>query len=141
MQELQPFVGEWRVEVTAPWATDVDARATFERDLDGRFLIQRVEIDVDVAPDSFSVIAAAAAGDGYTQHYFDSRGVVRLYAMTFDGRTWTLERTKPDFSAFDFAQRFTGTFSDGGDRIDARWEITNDAGEFELDFEISYVRI
>jgi len=31
------------------------------------------------------------AGDGYTQHYFDSRGIARLYAMTFDGRDRELD--------------------------------------------------
>jgi hypothetical protein len=35
-------------------------------------------------------------------------------AMTFDGRTWTLERTKADFSPLDFHQRFVGTISDDG---------------------------
>jgi hypothetical protein len=25
------------------------------------------------------------------QHYFDSRGVARVYAMTFDGRDWELD--------------------------------------------------
>ena len=38
----------------------------------------------------------------YLQHYSDSRGVARLYAMTFDPRIWTLERTKPDLSPPDF---------------------------------------
>jgi hypothetical protein len=49
---------------------------------------------------------------------FDSRGTARLYAMTFDGRTWTLERTKPDFSPLDFHQRFVGSISDDGATID-----------------------
>src|SRR4051794_5971332 len=36
-------------------------------------------------PDGLWVIAAESDGDRYNGHYFDSRGIVRLYAMTFDG--------------------------------------------------------
>ena len=49
-------------------------------------------------------------------------GVARLYAMTLDAGTWTLLRESPDFSPLDFAQRFTGTFSDDGDTIRGTWE-------------------
>ena len=144
MQRLEPFVGEWKLEVNAPWApADVDARTTFEWTLGGAFLIQRSQVDVPEAPDGLCVIAPAFGREGWTQHYFDSRGVVRLYDMTFDGRVWTLERTRPDFSDFNFAQRFFGEFSDDGNRIDGRFEITPgpDSREFELDFEITYTRV
>ena len=55
---------------------------------------------------------SADPGTGaYTQHYYDSRGVVRLYAMTFSDGLWALTRESPDFSPLDFQQRFTGTLS------------------------------
>ena len=82
-----------------------------------------------------------AAGGGFTQHYFDSRGVVRVYAMRFDGRGWTLERRTADFSPLDFHQRFEGTLSEDGLWIDGRWLISHDDGAtFEVDFPLSYVR-
>jgi hypothetical protein len=31
-------------------------------------------------------------------HYFDSRGLARIYEMTLDGGVWTFSRTAPDFS-------------------------------------------
>ena len=31
-----------------------------------------------------------------------------------------------DFSPFEFSQRFSGTFADGGRRINGTWEIAND---------------
>jgi hypothetical protein len=81
----------------------------------------------------------AADGDDFTQHYFDSRGVVRIYAMTFNGSTWTLTREQPDFSDFNFAQRYVGEFS--GNRIDGRWEIKEPGdADYRLDFELSYER-
>src|SRR3712207_9243921 len=45
------------------------------------------------------------------QHYFDSRGVARVYEMGLDDGVWTLSRTKPDFSPLRFWQRFSGRFS------------------------------
>ena len=38
------------------------------------------------------IVSADLETGAYTQHYYDSRGVVRLYAMTFAGGVWTLTR-------------------------------------------------
>jgi hypothetical protein len=47
----------------------------------------------------------------------DSRGLVRLYAMSLADGVWTLTRESPDFTPLAFRQRFTGTFSDDGNVI------------------------
>ena len=130
---LQPLLGDWSIE--SPLGPGVTGRMTIEPTLGGAYLLERSSIPVPEAPDGLCVIAANPDG-GYTQHYFDSRGVTRLYEMTFDGTTWTLLREKPDFSPLDFKQRYTGTLT--GDRIDGRWEIDHGGG-YELDFELSYV--
>ncbi|WP_435118189.1 hypothetical protein [Amycolatopsis thermoflava] len=90
-------------------------------------------------PDSLSLVGPADGG--YTQHYFDSRGVSRLYAMTFDGARWTLRRETADFTPLDFAQRFTGVFSADSDRIDGAWEKRMPDGDWEPDFELVYTRV
>jgi hypothetical protein len=134
MKQLQPFVGTWHTETSLG---DVRAVTTFEWALGGAFLLQKSEIDLPEAPDGLCVIAPD--GEHFTQHYFDSRGVVRIYAMTFDGTTWTLTREKPDFSDFNFAQRYVGEFA--GNQIDGRWEIKEPGDEdYRLDFEQSYIR-
>ena len=80
--------------------------------------------------------------DGYLQHYFDSRGVVRLYRMSLKDSTWTLLRTKPDFTPLEFSQRFVGTLAPDGSRIDGRWETSHDQGHsWDLDFPLSYFRL
>jgi len=140
MQRLQPFVGEWRLETSLGPPRAVRATSVFEWALGGAFLLERSEVDLPEAPDSLSVVAPAARGDGYTQHYFDSRGVVRLYAMNFDGRTWTLTRETPDFTQLDFAQRYIGEFSDDGSRITGRWEIKHAGLDWRTDFALHYVR-
>lgn len=73
-------------------------RCQIEWILGGRFLPMRTQVDALAAPDSTCVIAVDSDGGGYTQHYFDERGVVRLYAMTLDAGNWTLTREAPDFS-------------------------------------------
>jgi hypothetical protein len=141
MRRLEAFVGEWRMEAPAfpvdPELADA-ARTTFEWALGGAFLLQRWTVSAPEAPDGLAVIAPADGG-GYTQHYFDSRGVVRLYAMTFDGREWTLERREADFSPLDFHQRWLAAFS--GDAIEGRWEISDDGRDWRLDFELTYRRL
>jgi hypothetical protein len=144
LERLEPFVGEWRMEAPAfplpPELAD-SARTTFEWTLGGAFLIERSSIPVPEAPDGLSVIGPDAAGDGYTQHYFDSRGIARLYAMTIDGGDWTLERHTADLSPLPFHQRWLGRFSADGDTIQGRWETSPDGRDWVLDFELAYRRV
>ena len=138
LARLEPLLGAWTQEASiAPGAT---GHAVFEWMLDGAFLLERSEAP-DPAPNGRMLVDPNADDDGYTQHYFDSRGVVRIYAMTFGDGTWTLERTKPDFTPLSFAQRFLGTFSADGNAIDSRWESSQDGGAtWELDFELTFRR-
>jgi hypothetical protein len=138
MARLEPFVGAWNVETSLG---DARATTTFDWALDRRFLLQRSEIDLEMAPNGLMILAPASSGEGYTQHYFDSRGVIRLYAMTFEDGIWTLQRDEPDFSPLDFHQRYTGEFSGDGSAIEGRWETSDDGVDWKLDFELSYRRL
>ena len=77
----------------------------------------------------------------FLQHYFDSRGVARVYGMSLEQGVWRLWRESPDFSPLDFAQRYTGTFSDDGATIAGRWEIAQDGVTWEHDFDLTYLRV
>ncbi|QYN17892.1 hypothetical protein [Amycolatopsis sp. DSM 110486] len=142
--DLDPFLGEWTVSIRFPHAPADQpppvARSVFERILDGRYLTQRTEVPVPEAPDSYSVVAAHEDGT-FTQHYYDARGVSRLYAMTFRDGVWTLLREAADFSPLNFRQRFTGTFSADGNRIDGAWEMAMPGKDWKHDFEMHYTRI
>ena len=145
MESLAPFVGEWAMKVDMPNVPDMpngpEARCTFEWMAGERFLVQRWEIPIPEAPDGIALIGFDEGRDTLLQHYFDSRGVARVYEMTFDGSVWTLLRDKPDFSPLSFSQRFEGTFSDDGDTIAGRWEIAHDGSSWELDFHLTYTRV
>jgi hypothetical protein len=139
--DLAPLIGTWTVEAEFPTLGVVRGRTTFDWLLGRRFVLERSEAEHPDAPDSHSVLAPdPARPGGFVQHYFDSRGVVRLYEMAFDGRTWTLERRTPDFSPLDFAQRFTADLGDDGDTIAGRWETAPDGEEWRLDFRLTYRR-
>jgi len=99
------LVGVWEMEATFPGDPPIvmkGGQCAIEPILGGRFLLMHTQIDAPTAPDSTYVIAVDSDGGGYTQHYLDERGVVRLSAMTLDAGYWTLTREAPDFSPLDF---------------------------------------
>jgi hypothetical protein len=149
LARLDVFVGDWSLEARFPGQDQaspgpgggVTVRSRFEWALDGQFLLQHTEVPIPDAPDSLAIVAADPRTGGYTQHYYDSRGVVRLYAMSITDGVWTLIRESPDFSPLDFRQRFTGTFSADGNTIDGAWEKSAaGSGEWEHDFALIYHR-
>ena len=143
LQALEPLVGEWRMTAVFQGMEPVDAgaRVVFEWMPGKRFLIQRWEVPIPEAPDGIALIGADPANEGgYLQHYFDERGVARVYKMTLADRVWTLSREEGDFSPLDFAQRFTGTFSADGMTIDGAWEIRHPGKPWEHDFGLTYAK-
>jgi hypothetical protein len=99
--------------------------------------VQRWEVEHPDAPDGIAIIGLDATGAGYLQHYFDSRGVARVYEMTFPDNVWTLERHA---AAPDFSQRFTGTFDPDRNTIVGRWESSSDSSNWKPDFDLTYTR-
>ena len=141
LETLQPFVGAWDVSVTFPGAEPAGGATTeFEFMDGGLFLIQRWTVPVPEAPDGIAVIGYDDGRGGLLQHYFDTRGVARVYAMGFEDGIWTLERTTPDFSELSFWQRFSGTFGADGDTIEGAWQICHDEQTWEHDFDMTYTR-
>jgi hypothetical protein len=149
LARLDVFIGDWSIEARFPGRQPAPSgaagsgptvRSWFEWALGGRFLLQHTEVPIPEAPDSLAIVSTDPRTGGYTQHYYDSRGVVRLYAMSFADGVWTLTREAPDFSPLDFRQRFTGTFSEDGNTITGAWEKGRDDGEWEHDFALTYRR-
>jgi hypothetical protein len=93
------------------------------------------------APDGIAIIGVDPDHEAYSQHYFDSRGVARVYAMSLSDGVWKLLRDSPDFSPLNFSQCFTGTFGDDGNTIDGRWETSSDGSSWEHDFDLTYTKV
>ena len=94
-------------------------------------------VDLPEAPDGIAIIGAGDEPDSFRQHYFDSRGVARIYEMTLRDGIWRLWRDAPD----PFPQRFSATFSEDGATIKGRWEKAEDGSTWETDFDLTYRRV
>lgn len=136
--ELEGFdalVGAWDSTATHPSipGVQVPGTANFEWLEGGHFLIGRSRNEHPDFPDSLQVIGAD--GDSLVMHYFDSRGVERVYGTSLRDGVWRLWRDDSDF-----AQRFAGTFEDGGSTIAGLWEVAEDGGTWADDLAITYHR-
>ncbi|MDP8908203.1 MAG: hypothetical protein M3N47_03615 [Chloroflexota bacterium] len=133
MKSLEPFIGEW--------ALPAGGRTVFEWLSGGRFLVQRWEVPLAEVPDGIAIIGFDLARETYLQHYFDSRGIARVYEMSFSDGVWELRRKSADFSPLDFSQRFRGRFSDDGESIAGRWESSSDGASWNHDFDLTYTKV
>jgi hypothetical protein len=141
-KELERFIGEWTMQVTFPGAPPMTGgRVVFEWMTGEQFIIEGWEVPVPEAPDGLAIIGFDDARGTFRQHYFDSRGIARIYQMRLEDGVWTLWRDTADFSPLDFAQRYTGRFSEDGTAIAGRWEIAHDGSTWEHDFDLTYLRV
>jgi hypothetical protein len=145
---LSRLVGNWVTEATHPALPGAVARGTASIEwLEGeRFLIFRSRNGHPALPDAISIIGftdvdrvsadanqSTVAGDSrLSMHYFDSRGVFRVFEVNVDAEAWRMWRNAPGFS-----QRFTGTFTDSG-TIVGRWQLCRDDVHWDDDLQILY---
>ena len=144
---FEPLIGEWSLAMVRvgedrpdPLA-DVGARASFAWMGDGAFVVQRWTVPVPEAPNGLAVIGWNADRGACLQHYFDDRGVARVYEIDLVDGVWTMARTQADLMPLDFAQRFTGVFSADRNRIDGTWEIAREGQDWHKDFDLIYNRV
>ena len=144
LRDLHLLVGEWAMKPRFDHLPPVEghAQVVFEWMPGEQFLVERWTVPIPEAPDGIAVIGPDPDTEGQClQHYFDTRGVARIYKMTLAGNVWSLWRDEPDFSPLDFRQRFTGTISEDGSTIAGAWEICHDGTTWENDFELTYTRV
>jgi hypothetical protein len=135
MSALDALTGEWEFEIEHEDFGRVGGRQSCEPLYGGPLLEIRSTVDKADFPDSLSVICPADDDGGFAMHYFDSRGVRRVYEMSLEDRVWRLFRESRD----PFPQRFIGTISDDGRTIAGAWERQDD-GAWVVDFEMTYRR-
>jgi hypothetical protein len=138
LQGWNSFIGRWETEGAHPTLPGEAIRGTsaFEW-LDGqRFVIWRSHCEHPEIPDAITIIGVI--NGQLSMHYFDSRGVYRVYAASLDQATWRFWRDAPPP---DFSQRFTGTFSDDGNTITGRGQLSKDGKTWEDDLDLNYQRV
>lgn len=148
LERLDQLVGTWDLQATHPSIPGLVVRGTAEVAwLEGqRFLVHRANMEHPDFPSSISIlgrmdrdrVADAHTGAGEPRlcmHYFDSRGLFRVFELSVGRDAWSLERLAPGFS-----QRFRGTFVEGGGLIEGRWQLCGDHAHWRDDLEITYRR-
>jgi hypothetical protein len=144
LKPLEVLSGRWAMEIR--WSPNTHklvggpgtVRGTnrFEWIEDGHFLVHH-QGGVAGAPDARWLMGRDETSREYTVLYADSRGVSRVYQMSFENRVWRIWRNAP---AFGHYQRFEGRLSADGCSIDAHWERSEDGKTWDLDFDLSFVR-
>jgi len=136
MDALEALVGEWTAEAAPPGSDElVRGEMTVEWLDGGGYLVQRTTMENPVFPRTVAVIGPDRSGEKIVQHYFDSRGVARVYDIALEGGVLRLSRDDEDF-----AQRFVGRFSDDGSAIEGAWERSDHGGAWVHDFDLTYRR-
>ena len=146
MKEFQPLIGEWRAEGEIPLDPPMKVSGAAKIERLGELIVFSAVAEPVEVPDSVSIIGGAPNGEPQPMHYFDSRGVKRLYMTALEGSTWKIWRAPgEDWNGPQgpgFNQRFIGKISADGKTIEARWErgMGTAGDEWEIDFPLKYYR-
>ena len=146
MEEFDVLLGHWHGEGVFPMdpPMNLTSDAKFERL--GTYIVFTSVGEPAEVPNTLSLIGGGPVGEPQPMHYYDSRGVKRLYLTAVEGSSWKIWRAPgEDWNGPDgpgFHQRFIGEITADGGTIQTRWERgMGDAGdEWELDFSMTYVR-
>lgn len=148
--DLARLLGAWVTEATHPIFPGIIVRGTAEGSwLEGeRFLLFRARTDHPDFPDSISILGrmgtdridaghatSSPIDDPLVMHYYDSRGVFRVFQAGIDATAFRFQRLAPGFS-----QRFVGTFADGGGTILGLAQLRREDTHWEDDLRITYRR-
>lgn len=135
LKALQLLAGDWDMELSnasflPDSSTRVHGTVTFVWLEDGAALAMR---QGDAAT---WIIGRDDAENDFHVLYSDSRGVSRVYTMSFDTSHWSLWRHNPEFS-----QRFEAVINPNGTVIKGRWEKSVDDGKtWDHDFDVTYTK-
>ncbi len=123
LESLDRLVGSWITEATHDHPDFPDSIS----------IIGFTDVD-RVASDALEA-AADGSGSGPRMHYYDSRGVSRVYELSIDAEALRIWRDAPGFS-----HRFEGRFVDGGETIVGQWQLCEHGVHWNDDLKIIYRR-
>ena len=117
MSDLDRLIGTWAFTMHhVAMSEPVTGRQRYEWVLDGAFVLVHWTYDHPDFPDALALLADDRC------HYFDVRGIVRVFSVAVDDGGWSMIRLDEDFS-----QRFVARFH-GHDVMDWTGEVSHDTG-------------
>lgn len=128
---LDRLLGSWDVTMRhVAMSEPVSATQRYERVLDDAFVMLHWTFDHPEFPNAIALLDDASC------HYFDVRGLTRVFDLTIDDSGWSMIRRDADFW-----QRSAVAFV-GSDTMKGTGENSHDEGAtWEHDYAISYVRV
>ena len=128
---LDRLLGTWQFTMRhSALPEPVTGTQRYERVLDDAFVMLHWTYEHPDFPDAISLLNEDSS------HYFDVRGLIRVFDLRFDESGWSMIRRAPDFW-----QRSSTTFV-GADAMEGTGENSHDEGvTWEHDYAISYVRM
>jgi hypothetical protein len=131
MSALDRLLGTWEFTMQhTAMAEPVTGRQRYERALGGAFVLQHWTYDHPDFPDAIVLLS----NDKY--HYFDVRGIVRVFDLEINDAGWSIVRLDEDFS-----QRCQAQFR-GPDAMESNGEVSDDRGvTWRRDFTMTCLRV
>ena len=134
LSSMAVLIGDWTMG--SPQFPDVRGRARIEWIEDGAYLAVRDDVEQGDIPSGMWIVGADDSTAEWTSLYYDSRGVRRVYQMSFSDGVWKIWRNAPEFN-----QRFIGKLAPGGQTITGQWEMDADGSGWKKDFELVYRKV
>ncbi len=131
MSPIDRLLGSWVFTMHhSGLAEPVTGHQRYERVLDGAFVLQHWTYDHPDFPDALALLSEQQC------HYFDVRGIVRIFDLEIDEAGWSMVHLDQAFS-----QRFQTQFQ-GPDVMTGSGEASGDGGAtWQPDFTITYQRV
>jgi hypothetical protein len=131
MSALDRLLGTWEVTMHhSDMPEPVTGRQRYERVLDGAFVLQHWTYDHPDFPDAMALLSENR------YHYFDVRGITRVFELEVDDGGWSMINLDEEFS-----QRQTARFR-GPNVIDSTGERSYDACvTWQPDYRMTYQRV
>ena len=131
MSALDRLLGTWEFTMHhSAMSAPVTGRQRYDRVLDGAFVLLHWTYDHPDFPDAMALLSE----DRY--HYFDVRGIVRVFNLEADEDGWSMVRLDEDFS-----QRYTARFR-GADIMESTGEMSHDNGvRWQPDLTMTHRRV
>jgi hypothetical protein len=131
MSALDQLLGSWDITMHhSAMSEPVSGHQRYERVLDGAFVLLTWTYDHPDFPDAMALLSDDRC------HYFDVRGVIRVFDVEIDDTGWSMIHLDDEFS-----QRYTTRFH-GPDVMESHGEASFDRGaSWQPDFRMTYQRV